>query len=158
MYFPAFKPLNLYSVPVITLMSIFSSYLFFLFPGIGTVDLQLNLKPTRNDSGQVLINIYEDETNFPYHPSQSIAVPKSKLRDTNFQLPLALANGTYAITLLDDENNNGEMDYNWMGLPREGFGFSNNVKPNLSGPPSFEDCQFKIGTSDNQIMIKWVYF
>jgi uncharacterized protein (DUF2141 family) len=51
--------------------------------------------------------------------------------------------GTYAVSLLDDENGNDEMDYKLITVPREGFGFSNNIKPGLKHPP-YDHCSFKI--------------
>lgn len=45
--------------------------------------------------------------------------------------------GTYAIKMFQDANRNGKFDMNWIGLPYERYGFSNNAKPDwmrLSGP------------------------
>jgi len=42
--------------------------------------------------------------------------------------------------LLDDENDNKKMDYNWFGLPQEGYGFSNNEKASIAGAPSYNAC------------------
>jgi uncharacterized protein (DUF2141 family) len=44
--------------------------------------------------------------------------------------------GTYAVTVLDDTNMNGKMDFNFIGFPTKGYGFSNDAKATLS-PPSF---------------------
>jgi len=51
--------------------------------------------------------------------------------------------GEYAIALYHDENNNGKCDRNFFGIPKEGFAFSNNVKPFLSAP-SFKSCKFSV--------------
>jgi len=37
--------------------------------------------------------------------------------------------GTYALVVIHDENMNGKLDTNWVGIPKEGYGFSNDVKP-----------------------------
>ncbi|MGA2409887.1 MAG: DUF2141 domain-containing protein [Candidatus Binataceae bacterium] len=50
--------------------------------------------------------------------------------------------GTYAATVLDDSNMNGKMDFNVIGLPKKGYGFSNDAKATLS-PPSFSAASFK---------------
>ena len=39
----------------------------------------------------------------------------------------------YALTLIDDENNNEDLD-RWLGIPSEGYGFSNNINPLFSLP------------------------
>jgi len=52
--------------------------------------------------------------------------------------------GTYAIALIHDADGDGDMTYSLLGLPSEGFGFSNNVMPVLSAP-SFESAAFALG-------------
>ncbi|MEM1262928.1 MAG: DUF2141 domain-containing protein [Pseudomonadota bacterium] len=50
--------------------------------------------------------------------------------------------GKYAIKLYHDANGNGEMDSNMLGLPIEGYGFSNNV--GRFGQPPFTDAAFEV--------------
>ena len=45
---------------------------------------------------------------------------------------------------MHDENGNGELDANFVGIPKEPWGFSNNAKGKF-GPPKWEDVQFSIG-------------
>ena len=52
-----------------------------------------------------------------------------------------VAPGTYAVAFVHDENGNGDMDRNAIGLPQEGFGFTNDAPTGL-GPPSFESASF----------------
>jgi uncharacterized protein (DUF2141 family) len=49
--------------------------------------------------------------------------------------------GTYAMAVIHDENMNGKIDTNWMGIPTEGYGFSNDAKA-LLGTPSFSAASF----------------
>ncbi|MEN0051768.1 MAG: DUF2141 domain-containing protein [Bacteroidota bacterium] len=57
-----------------------------------------------------------------------------------------MPNGTYAISLYHDENENGELDLGLLKLPKEPYGFSNN--PNtMFGPPSFEEASFQVDTN-----------
>ena len=49
--------------------------------------------------------------------------------------------GTYAVTVLDDTNMNGKMDFNLIGMPTKGYGFSKDAKATLS-PPSFSAASF----------------
>ena len=53
--------------------------------------------------------------------------------------------GKYAISVLHDTNNNKDMDRNKLGIPKEGFGFSNNVTGAM-GPPSFERAQYRFSS------------
>lgn len=63
-----------------------------------------------------------------------------------------LGKGTYAVSIYQDENDNGKLDANFMGIPSEPYAFSNNAK-GMFGPPSFEDCQFEIKEGAQEIVI-----
>ena len=65
-----------------------------------------------------------------------------------------LPKGEYAISLYHDENSDNECNRNFLGIPKEGYGFSNNVKPKFSAP-TFEDCKFSL-SSDRTIDIKLI--
>jgi len=49
--------------------------------------------------------------------------------------------GEYAIKLFHDENMNGELDSNFLGIPTEDYGFSNNVRGTF-GPADYDDAKF----------------
>ena len=53
--------------------------------------------------------------------------------------------GTYAVSMMDDEDANLEMD-KFLGIPREGFGFSQNPRVGMS-VPKFEECSFVVDTT-----------
>jgi uncharacterized protein (DUF2141 family) len=52
-----------------------------------------------------------------------------------------IPDGTYALALIHYENMNGELDADWLGIPLEGYGFSNDPKA-LIGPPWFSEAAF----------------
>ncbi|MBD3223321.1 MAG: DUF2141 domain-containing protein, partial [Caldithrix sp.] len=56
-----------------------------------------------------------------------------------------IAYGSYAVSLIHDENENMELDSNWLGIPKEGIAFSNNVKGRF-GPPSFNEAKFELNS------------
>ena len=60
--------------------------------------------------------------------------------------------GTYAIQFYHDENQNGKLDLNLIGIPKESYGSSNNVKP-IFGPPKFEKMLFNLTENKKVIMI-----
>jgi uncharacterized protein (DUF2141 family) len=62
--------------------------------------------------------------------------------------------GDYAISILHDVNKDGKMNTNFMGIPKEGYGFSNNVMGTM-GPPSFEKAKFKL--SSEKVVIRMRY-
>jgi uncharacterized protein (DUF2141 family) len=51
--------------------------------------------------------------------------------------------GTYAVAVFHDENGNGKLDTNFLGIPSEGVGVSNNKRP-LVGPPRWSDATFRL--------------
>jgi uncharacterized protein (DUF2141 family) len=56
---------------------------------------------------------------------------------------IQLESGIYGASLLDDENDNGKMDYNLLGIPKEGFGFSNYYHTGFS-KPKMQAFQFEV--------------
>lgn len=64
--------------------------------------------------------------------------------------------GTYAIAVVHDENKNETLDENFFGIPKEGYGASNNNLPKMSSP-TFEDNKFTITDKDKAINIKLRY-
>jgi uncharacterized protein (DUF2141 family) len=49
---------------------------------------------------------------------------KASMENGSLSVSITMPEGLYGIVLLDDENNDDLMEYNWLGIPREGFGFS----------------------------------
>ena len=60
------------------------------------------------------------------------------------------------VPLYNDENMNGKLDTNWLGIPTEGYGFSNDAKGML-GPPSFSAASFPYGGQDMELTISLHY-
>jgi uncharacterized protein (DUF2141 family) len=56
--------------------------------------------------------------------------------------------GTYAVEVYQDLNSNGKMDRNFLGLPREPYGFSRDAHPRLS-KPDFSRVKFEVGPGQN---------
>ena len=72
---------------------------------------------------------------------------------------LNLKPGMYAISVLHDENSNKDMDQSKIGIPKEGYGFSNNASISL-GPPSFQKAKIELqpGHRNTIISIDMKYF
>lgn len=60
--------------------------------------------------------------------------------------------GTYAVKIFHDENANGKLDTNFVGFPKEGFGFSNDAMGKF-GPPTFAEAAFAIDSLETRIEI-----
>ena len=121
--------------------------------------LKVTISNIDNEDGMVRLAIYNQEDSFPYKPFKTYHLDKASMVDGKLEYFISdIEEGKYAITLLDDKNENREMDKNWLGIPKEGFGFSNNVKPSLAGAPDFEECTFNLKREYVSINIEMQYF
>ena len=67
-----------------------------------------------------------------------------------------LKEGKYAISVFQDENENGKMDTRLFGIPKEKYGFSNNINASkIRRQPTFLECGFEV-KEDKQIVIKLI--
>lgn len=64
--------------------------------------------------------------------------------------------GRYAIALLHDENGNGRMDYSFIGMPKEGYGFSRDA-PVRMAPPKFDAAAFDVAGQPVMLTMKVRY-
>jgi len=97
----------------------------------------------RNSTGGVACALFESPVGFPtefLHSATNIMI--IKVRDTQARCDFEdIPPGTYSLAVIHDENMNGKLDTNWLGVPTEGYGFSNDAKA-LLGAPSFSAASF----------------
>jgi uncharacterized protein (DUF2141 family) len=119
-------------------------------------NLEVKIDNIKNDKGDILIGLYSEGHNFPRKTSDGRIVKASK--DGVTVAFNDLKPGPYAISVLHDENSNKDMDQSTIGIPKEGFGFSNNARGSL-GPPSFNKAKFQLqpGAKDTLISIDLRY-
>jgi len=96
--------------------------------------------------GKLALTLYNKEKGFPEELEYAV---ETRILDLNGRDVMVvrwdnLPYGDYALAGHHDANSNGEMDYNWVGIPKEGYCFSNDVKPVLSAP-DFSDAKFRLG-------------
>lgn len=65
--------------------------------------------------------------------------------------------GTWAVQAYHDENGNGKLDRNLLGLPTEGLGFSNDARFRF-GPPRWAEAAFRLGPDGGQVVVPLRYF
>jgi uncharacterized protein (DUF2141 family) len=91
-----------------------------------------------------------------YKGGEDTAIAKTKTMIVGQKAQVIFSNlpyGWYGISLYHDENRNGKMDKNMMGIPKEAYGFSNNAK-GFFGKPDYKDVKFELNTLEKQIFIK----
>ena len=64
--------------------------------------------------------------------------------------------GRYAVAVFHDENANDAVDTNWLGIPREGLGVSNDAK-SFMGPPRFDDAAVEVTVQGRAIVLTLRY-
>jgi len=117
--------------------------------------LKVEIVGLRSSEGVVLISLFKDGKGYPNEPEEAFKKAKISINAAKASIDFAnLPAGEYAIVVLHDENNNLKMDKS-LGIPKEGYGFSNNVT-GLMGPPSFSKASFKYeGTQVVKIKMRY---
>ncbi|MEI8033359.1 MAG: DUF2141 domain-containing protein [Chlorobiaceae bacterium] len=112
----------------------------------------------KNTIGQLGIALYSSKKGFPDNTETALATRVRKISDTTQEFTFEnIPFGSYAISVLHDENSNGRMDkFPILGIPKEGFGVSNNPKIRR-GPPSFSESLFVLSAGEMKLSITMNY-
>lgn len=142
-------------------MNLFAPFLIvlsFLFSNSdNSQNVELTITGIRSSEGKIRIGLFEDDQTFQKETAaQNFEFEKTGLKNGEMTVQLKLESGIIGLSLLDDENGNSEMDYNFFGLPKEGFGFSNYYHSGFT-KPVFEDFDFELNKPDQQVEIKIRY-
>lgn len=107
--------------------------------------------------GNITFTLYgEKPASFLAHKG-SIAIARVMLNGTQATACFSVSSpGLYALAVYHDENNNHRLDRTLIGLPAEGYGFSNDAPVRL-GPPSFSAARFAVQPGDNPVAIRLRY-
>jgi len=120
----------------------------------GQSNLIVTIENLKNINGDLLIGLYDNASNFPRKVATGKVVKVTeKLMKVTFP---DIKPGNYAVSVLHDENQNKDMDQGRLGIPKEGYGFSNNAM-GVMGPPSFKKARFNVPDGDSSITIKMKY-
>jgi len=120
--------------------------------------IHVEIAGLRNDTGQVFCALYSSPDGFPKDSKKAVAHVTSAISHQHAVCEFSgIASGTFAVSVFHDENSNGKLDTNFIGIPREGVGASNNAKGH-HGPPKFHDAAFPFagGHLDLQITITYL--
>ena len=112
----------------------------------GDISLEMEINNLESNKGPIYIRILDENEN-------PVIVGTSPVINYSSEISFdSIFPGKYAIQFFHDENENQKMDFNLIGIPKEKFGSSNDVKPIL-GPPKFEKMLFEI-YQDKKIVMK----
>jgi uncharacterized protein (DUF2141 family) len=118
----------------------------------------ITISNIRSNNGKVNISLFAKSDGFPSTVEkalavQSVAIQKNQVSVRFDNLPF----GTYAVACLHDENGNGKMDTNLVGIPKEGYGASNNAVNKFSAP-KFEAAKFPFNAAVMSVNFKMHYW
>ena len=112
----------------------------------GDISLEMEINNLQSNNGPLYIRILDENEN-------PVIVGTSPVINYSARISFdSISPGKYAIQFFHDENENQKMDFSLIGIPKEKFGSSNNVKPIL-GPPKFEKMLFNL-TENKKVIMK----
>ena len=126
------------------IMFVFVCFVSMAYAQTGTINVEIS--GIEDPKGLMSIGLYSDERGFPddgkEYKGTDVEVTGQTVVYTFKDVPF----GIYAIAIFHDTNSNGKLDKNFLGIPKEGYAFSNNVFGTF-GPPDFKDASFELAGS-----------
>lgn len=123
----------------------------------GTV--RVRIKGFRNQKGQVLTSLFASSKGFPGKGDLAARRDARAIADDQVEVVFdKVAVGSYAVAVLHDEDMNFKMKTGLFGIPKEGFGVSNNATRRF-GPPNYSDAKFEVTSQGAvELTISIVYY
>lgn len=119
--------------------------------------LTVRISQLRSNDGQVGCSLYKSADGFPTDPSKAVQMRwcpiKEKTSTCSFD---SIPSGTYAVACFHDENRNGKLDKNFLGMPNEGTVVSNHAK-GFMGPPPFDKAKFSFSGAAAALELRVAY-
>jgi Uncharacterized protein conserved in bacteria len=117
--------------------------------------IEVVIKQINNPTGTIMVALFSNEKDFltKATASQQVKAEKGEVK-VYFE---NVAAGEYAVSVIHDANSNGELDKNFIGIPKEGFGFSNDAKGKF-GPPDFAQASFNAGKQNAPLVLNLFYY
>ena len=131
-------------------------------------NLWVTIRGVASSQGTLMVGLYDSEENFRIaitdagkvgllnDSSRLVGIALRAIAGTQSVVFTNLKPGTYAVIAFHDANDNGKLDENWLGVPTEGYGFSNNAEGFMSAP-SFKNVGVLVDNQDLSIVITLKY-
>ncbi|WP_299061833.1 DUF2141 domain-containing protein [uncultured Polaribacter sp.] len=105
--------------------------------------LTVKITNLNSNKGQILIALYKGDHNFL---KKRFIGGMSKIKDNKVTYTFKnIPKGEYAVSFFHDKNNNGKLDTNFLGIPKEDYGCSNNAI-GFMGAPKYKDAKFELNS------------
>jgi uncharacterized protein (DUF2141 family) len=124
-----------------------------------TGTLTVRVSGAGNTKGKIGVTLFQDAQGFPDDTSKAIRQQSVEIDPNTMSAQVIfrdLPQGTFAVSVLHDENGNGKMDKNFVGIPKEGYGASNNPKKKRRAP-RFDEAKFSLNGAEQTIEITLIY-
>lgn len=122
--------------------------------------LTVNITGARNANGQIAVALWSSADGFPGNTDKAVAkqmVSINPQTKSGVAVFAGLPHGVYAVMVFHDENKNGKLDTNILGIPSEGYGASNNPRL-MAGPPKFDQAKFSLNQAAQTVDVKLLYW
>ena len=124
-----------------------------LSAAFGQSSMIVKVDGLRENSGNLMVFVYDNADAFPTKRDKAFRLKKVPVTSSSMTVSFGdIPSGTYGIAVYHDENTNDKMDRHWYGMPKEGYGASNDAKGSF-GPPKFDDSKFDFQRSQDTIKI-----
>ena len=121
--------------------------------------LRIHVDGLRNNLGNIGTVVYKSPDGWPEDTSKALRVGPAPIGADGHSGTAVWENlpeGDYAVAAIHDENSNAKLDKNFLGIPKEGFGFANNPKVGWS-PAPFKAALVHVGCPETDIEIHMIY-
>lgn len=107
-------------------------------------DITVKIKNLDTNKGKVFIALYDSQKSFL---NTGYKATFSNIENNSCEVTFKnVPQGVYAISMFHDENGNNKLDNNFLGIPKEDYGCSNNAR-GFMGPPKWKDAKFELKTT-----------
>ncbi len=120
-------------------------------------DLTVTVSNFKNTGGMARIWLWNKADGFPTNEKKAVETKVVLIGGSSVTVAFqGLAPGTYAVTAMHDEDGDGKMGKNLLGIPVEGYAVSSKV-PHSMGVPKFEKSSFLVDQANRRMEIKMRY-
>jgi uncharacterized protein (DUF2141 family) len=145
-------------------VALFAVLMFAYLPAVALAQspscpgIHVKILDIRNSTGTVDCALFDSPVGFPtefLHSASRVMVLRVRHERARCDFE-DIPPGTYALAVIHDEDSNGKLNTNWLGIPTEGYGFSNDARA-LLGPPTFSAASFSYDGRSVELTISLHY-
>lgn len=122
-----------------------------------TAVLRARVEDLRNERGQLRVGVFDSAKGFPKRREGAVVWRSVPADAEERVVEIALPPGRYAVVVLHDEDADKKLDANWLGVPTEGYGVTNNPKPRMRAA-TFKEAAFDLAAEGAEKTVSIQYF